>query len=306
MDSSHETVLTAILRALRPLSLAASFLFYALGGGIASYLGEYIDWPLYWSGQAMLILLLVSSFFLNEYFDRPGPPFATRTAPPHLDKNENQPAPVPRVIFLMVAVTTLTVGAILTVVLFSQGNLAPPVFLFLGLSFMLAVLYALPPFRLIYSGYGELVIAILMCNLVPALAFSLQAGDPHRMLAMMTFPLTFLFLAALLALSLQSYLDDMKLHRQTMMLRLGWQRGIGLHNILVGSAYILLAFSIIAGLPFRLGFPAFLSLPVSIFQILQINSIAGGAKPRWRILAITAIASVGLAVYFMNFALWTD
>jgi 1,4-dihydroxy-2-naphthoate octaprenyltransferase len=206
----------------------------------------------------------------------------------------------------MVAVTTLTVGAVITVVLLSQGDLAPTAFLFLGLAFVLALLYALPPLRLIYSGYGELVLAILMTNLFPALAYVLQAGDLHRLLAMMTFPLTLLFLAAMLALSLQSYLFDMKFHRQTMMQRLGWQRGIGLHNILIASAYILLAFSVIASLPFRLGFPAFLSLPVSIYQIRQINGIAGGSKPRWRLLSITAIASVGLAAYFMNLALWTD
>ena len=48
-----------------------------------------------------------------------------------------------------------------------------------------------------------------------------------------------------------------------MMVRLGWQRGMTVHNALIAAADILLAFSVLVGLPFRLAWPAFLSLPAS-------------------------------------------
>lgn len=307
MNQSEETLFKAILRAARPISLLAGVLLYALGGGIAAYLGETIRWPVYWLGQGAVTLLQFSSFFLCEYFERASqPPFESIPVPRSGDEEKKEPAPVPRVIFLQVAVTAMTAGAVLTVILLAGGNLGPVAFLFLGLAFILAMLYAIPPFRLVYSGYGELVIAILVSNLFPAIAFLLQTGALHRLLALLTFPLTFLYLAAMLAQSLSAYLEDMQRERQTMLIRLGWQRGMSLHNFLIAAAFILLAISVLAGLPWRLAYPAFLALPVGIFQIWQINSIAGGVKPRWRLLALTAMASVGFAAYFINLALWTN
>ncbi len=304
MNQPQETFFTAFFRAARPLSLIAGILLYTLGGGIATYLGAAIEWQVYWIGQGAVTLLQLSSFFLREYFDRAAqPPFET-PSPTREDGEERRP--VARVFFLQVALTSLTAGAVLTVLLFAGGNLNPVAFLFIGLAFVLGILYSIPPFRLVYSGYGELIISILITNLFPAFAYVLQAGELHRLLAMLTFPLTFLYLAAILAQSLPSYLEDVRLNRQTMMTRLGWQRGMSLHNFLIVAAYILLALSVLAGLPWQLAFPAFLALPVGVFQIWQINSIAGGGKPRWRLLTFTAMASIGFAAYFINLALWTN
>lgn len=303
MNRTDETIFAAVLKVSQPLSLGAAILFYALGGGIGAYLGEIIDWPLYWIGQGMVILLLLSGFFLREYFDRPGLPFEISNP---RDSKQKQTGRVTRVTFLQVALTTLTAGAVLTVIVMAREGFSSIIFLFVGLAFLLMILYALPPFRLANAGYGELILAVMQANLFPALAFTFQSGEVHRLLAMLTFPLTFLYLASSLALSLRSYLDDMNNNRRTMLLRLGWQRGMGLHNLLIAGAYVLLAFSVIAGLPWRLGSPGFLALPISVYQIWQINQIAAGQKPRWRLLLITAVAAVGLAVYFMNLTLWID
>ncbi|MBE0698210.1 MAG: prenyltransferase [Anaerolineaceae bacterium] len=258
MNQPQETLFKSILHAAHPLSLIAGILLYALGGGIATYLGESINWPVYWIGQGAVTLLQLSSYFLREYFDRAGqPPFEIRTGAPPGNGDKKQPVPPPRVIFLQVALTSMTAGAVLTVLLLAAGRMSPVAFLFIGLAFILAIVYAIPPFRLVYSGYGELILSILITNLFPAFAYILQVGELHRLLAMLTFPLTFLYLAAILAQSLSTYLEDIKQNRQTMLARLGWQRGMSLHNILIAGAYILLAFSVLAGLPWRLAFPAF-------------------------------------------------
>jgi 1,4-dihydroxy-2-naphthoate octaprenyltransferase len=300
------------------MSILGGILLYALGGGIASYLGTQIDWPVYWIGQAAVTLLQLSSNFLREYFDRAGqPPFEARVPRPRqplggekpmADAEESESAPpeleAPRVIFLQAAAATLTIGAVLTVLLIASNTLTPSAFLFLGLAFVLAFLYAVPPFRLVYSGYGELVLAILEANLFPALAFLFQTGETHRLLAMLTFPLTLLYLAATLAVSLREYYRDLKFERQTMLARLGWQRGMWLHNLLIALAYVVLSASVIIGLPWRLAFPAFLALPIALFEIWQMNSIANGGKPQWRLLVYTSLALVGFTVYFLNLALW--
>ncbi len=310
------SLVRALIRAARPWSLLGGVLLYAVGGGIATYLGYQINWPIYWLGQAGITLLQLSSYFLGEYFDRSGqPPFEPRfPRPPRAPEKEKPVAEenvetpteiiVPRVIFFQAAAATLTVGAVITVLLYAENRLTPAVFLFLGLAFILAILYAVPPFQLANSGYGELILAILTANLFPAIAFVLQSGELHRLLAMLTFPLTLLYLATTLAISLQSYYKDLRQNRQTMMARLGWQRGMVLHNALISLAYVVLAVSVIAGLPWRLALPAFFSLPVAIFQIWQMNSIANGGKPHWRLLVFTSLATIGFTVYFMNLALW--
>ena len=335
MSEESRAVLRALVRAARPWLLLASAVFYALGGGIAHFLGTRIDWPVYWLGSAAVTMLLLSSFWLAEYFERSSqPPFEQVVRKRTLRRPEKRkpvlPPPdwevapeevaekadeapqeiveviVPRVIFLQTAAAALTIGAVLTVLLMTENSLNPGTITLLGIALLLGLAYAVPPVRLVGLGYGELVVAILVANLFPALGYLFQVGDLHRLLALLSLPLTFLLLAAMLARSLQGYLEDARRDRQTMMVRIGWQTGMTLHNALIATAYIALAVGVITGLSERLAYPVFLSLPVGLFQIWQMNRIAAGGKPRWRLLAATALATVGLAVYFMNFALWTS
>lgn len=292
------TVFSIIVRASNPMVLLGGLFAYALGAGVADYLGTTIQWTVFLIGLGSVVFLHLSSFFLKEYFDRSGQPAFTSS--PLTDKEE-----LPRVSFLQIGVTTLTAGAVLTVLLVSLGVASPGFYIILGVSFFISIAYAVPPLRLVNSGYGELTLAILQANLIPAMAFLLQTGEFHRLLALLTFPLTFLYLAVFLAMSLRLYLDDLRKERQTMMVRLGWQRGMSLHNLLIASAYLVLAAAFFLGLPWRLAFPIFLSLPVALFEVWQINQIADGKKPRWKLLSLTAVATLGLVYYFMNLALWT-
>jgi 1,4-dihydroxy-2-naphthoate octaprenyltransferase len=175
----------------------------------------------------------------------------------------------------------------------------------LGLAFLVAFFYAVPPFRLVYSGYGELALSLQMANIIPALAFLLQVGNLHRLLAMITFPITALYLAMLLALSLEGYASDEKYRRKTSMVRLGWQRGMNLHNLLILFGFLLFGLAAILGLPWSLTWPGLLGLPLGLFQIWQMSLIASGAKPRWRLLSFNAVATVVLTAYLVTFTLWT-
>ena len=316
MNPTTAAIVRALVRAARPWPVLAGVLLYALGGGIARYLGNTIDWPAYFTGQALMTMLQLSGNFLREYFDRASqPPFeqvARKQPPPdqlRQGADDSQPAEtveiiVPRLVFFQAAAVTLTTGAVMAVLEITAQRMTPVAALFLALAAVLVLLYAVPPFRLVYSGYGELVQAILLANLFPALAFIFQVGDLHRLLGLLTFPLTLMVLAGDLARGLRGYYADYKENRQTMLVRLGWQRGMTLHNVLIAVAFLALAAAVIAGIPARLVLPAFLALPVGIFQIWQMTRIAAGAPPRWRVLDYTAIASVALMAYFLALTLW--
>ena len=55
----------------RPLFLLGAGLVYALGVGIAHFLGSEIDWGLYLLGQAWVTTLQLATHYFNEYFDSP-------------------------------------------------------------------------------------------------------------------------------------------------------------------------------------------------------------------------------------------
>jgi 1,4-dihydroxy-2-naphthoate octaprenyltransferase len=109
-----------------------------------------------------------------------------------------------------------------------------------------------------------------------------------------------------LALSLHAYTDQMRQNRRTLMMRLGWQRGMFLHNVLIFMAYLLLAIAAIFGLPWFLTWPGLLTLPLGVFQVWHIIRIANAYPPRWRLLTLTAISLVGLTSYLLALALWTS
>lgn len=296
--------LRLILRYARLPDLLAGALLYALGAGLTVFLGHPLDWRIYFLGQTCITTLQLSAYFLKSAFDLP-----PVNQPKSLTQDEvlwQRSTILNRNAVLLAAATSLTIGAVFTVILFSNGAIQSGAFIFLGMGILLALAYALPPLRLAYSGYGELIQALLVANITPALAFLLQTGTLHRLLISLTLPLTVLYTALQLALSLRTYARDERFEDRTAMVRLGWSHGMNLHNLLILFAYLFLGFSTLLDLPWVLLRAGLLSLPVGLFQIWQIQRIAGGAKPNWPLLAGTAAATFALTAYFITFALWTS
>ena len=297
---------TRLLQLIRPVYLLGGALLYALGAGVAHYLGNTIDWQVYILGQACITLLQLTTIFLKEYFEA-----LERVASGLTRRRDDQKDPpgedyhLTPPVALAASASVLTFGAIFTALLYRTQNLTVEGFVILGVSFIVAFFYAAPPARLVNSGYGELVIAILMTNLIPALGFLLQVGQLHHLIAMVTFPLTPLYLAMTLAMGLPSYGRDTASEKRTLLVILGWQRGMGLHNLLILIGFLILGVAIVLGLPLRLAWPALLGLPVGLYQIWQINRLIDGGKPHWRLLGINAVATFALVAYLLAFSIWT-
>lgn len=283
-------------------NLLAGALLYVLGAGIVVYRGDLFDWRNFWLGLALVVLLQLSCSYLTTYYTRLQSPMPDRVA--SSEDSSGDGIPLSRGMLLLLAISTLTAGAMITVSLLAVDAITPAVVLVLGLAFILAFAYAVPPFRLVYTGYGELVMAILLTNLVPALGYLLQAGEMTSLLGTLTFPLTALYLAMLLALSLESYYADIKAGKQTLMVRLGWQRGMFLHNVLILIAYLLIGIGMLLNMAWALTWPRLLTLPIGLFQFWHIWQISNGGKTRWKLLRITAIATFAITVYLQAFTLW--
>jgi 1,4-dihydroxy-2-naphthoate octaprenyltransferase len=306
MDSITPSFFKLLVRIVRPWSLLAGALTYMLGAGIAKYLGFGIHVNRFWLGLLAVILLLMASYALKAYYDRIDADSPLHRTQKDLEDEEQKAVQrLTRQSLLLIAFTILTAGAAFTVLLIADGAIQFASLIILAIAFLLAFFYGVPPFRLAYSGYGELSEGIIFSGLIPALAYLLQTGDLHRLLLMLSFPLLALFLAMRLAQSLELYAHDQKLGRRTLIIQIGWLRGMALHNILILGGYLLLVVAAAIGLPWVLTWPGLLTLPVGIFQIYLMNQISAGAKPDWRLLKLTAAATFALTAYLLTLASWT-
>lgn len=287
-------VISILFRPIRPLFLLSGLLLYTLGVGMAHFYGASIDWNLLIYGLLWIISLQTGGSYLLAYFN-----FRADEISEELLGNLRFVRPS----LLFIACVFLAIVAMLsTQVIRYANNFSIYILMF----FMVigAIAYSIPPLRLEITGYGELAISLLVANFIPALGYLLQGGDSWRLLTMVTFPLTVMHLAMLMAFSLSVYATEMKYQRRTLMQRIGWQNGMLLHNILILSAYLLLMLAVPFGLPKRIGIPAILTFPVGIFQIVMIQRIAAGAKPQWNILKVGAAAVFGITAYLLAFSFW--
>lgn len=289
----------------RPFFLFGAALVYALGVGIAQYLGVTIDWGLYFLGQAWVTTLQLATHYFNEYFDSPADTANANRTLFSGGSGALGEEGLPREVAFWAGIASLTGATSFTVMLIRANGMDPALFLVMALIFLGSFFYSIPPVRLVESGYGELSTSIVVASLVPAFAFMLQTGELHRLVVMSTFPLIALHFAMMLVFELPDYANDLKFEKFTLMVRVGWERGIGFHNILILVAFLLIGVALLFGFPSSVALPALLSLPLGLFQIWYINRIAVGAKPNWNLLGVLAILVFGVTAYLLTFSFWT-
>ncbi len=282
--------------------LLFNVLVFALGGGIAHYLGLTINWTAYTSGQGISLMVMLGVFFLNDYFAMLSPSDAL---PPPKTTAEFEALRRIQSAILVSALSFLTISSILFVILLRDGFLNGTAIVLVTAGLLLSVGYVVPPFRLIYSGIGELIVSLLLAMLIPAFSFSMQSPELHRYLSMSTFPLAAFTMATLILYQFTNYASDCKNCQNTLLVRIGWQRGWHLHNILLIVGYLLLGITQFQGLPWVILWPSLLSLPIAIYQIFLMNQVAAGVKPRWSLLKVTSLSIVLLTAYLLTFTFWT-
>lgn len=288
-----------------PAQLLFSVLAYAMGAGVADFLGEAISWENYWIGLSCIIFFIIFSNFLKGYFDFFDPKEYPRGYA-DLIKRDHSGTIIRHTsaAFLITALSALSAGVGMIVLAKARGILGYDAVILIGLVLFLTLFYAAPPLRLVYSGYGELSQAILITNIVPALALLFQTNHLHRLLGMVSFPVTFLFLAMRIGLSLKDYGGDITHDRSTLLSRMGWRRGMFIHNLLALSAYLITGTALLLGLPWGLAWPFLLTLPLALFQVGQINLIQAGSAPKWAMIKASSYALAGLGLYMVTFSLW--
>jgi len=293
MDETKQ-ISKIILDESRILLIFGAIISYFVGAGFVSYIGKNVDWFIFWLGLGIILMFFLSSQYLSLIFSR-NPQFQS-LEPKFRLKYKNT--------FLLLGLTTMSVGAISTFFLFYLIEDTMVIWFFLALLFVLNVVLVIPPCNVRNRGYGDLINAFNLAVLTPAFAQSLQLPELHRSLIMITFPGFFLLLSLFLALSLEKYGSDLQNSRLTLMTVIGWKTGMNFHNIFLLLTYFSYGIVALFSLSFNLLIPAVVAFPFSVLQFWEMIRIGNGEKPRWKFLYLSTGASVGIFVYFLLFNLW--
>jgi 1,4-dihydroxy-2-naphthoate octaprenyltransferase len=290
----------------RPLYVLSAILVYLLGISLNHYLTGLIDWRSLLYGLIWIILLLLAGQYLNEYFDPQA--LAQSTSRKHTPfsgvTGAIGPGKLARPVALWAGLACLAFAASITIRILPFLLNKQAVLFIYGIMFFAELFYALPPFRLVSSGYGELLLSITIVAFVPAIAFLMQGHGMHRLLVLSVFPLTTLHISMLLALEFPDYAADNLQEKRNALTRVGWQRGMLFHNVLLLLSFVLFAMAFILGLPLSVAWPIVFVLPIALYQVWLMNRIAEGAKPNWNMLTLISIATFILSTYILTFSFW--
>jgi 1,4-dihydroxy-2-naphthoate octaprenyltransferase len=289
--SSERSGLASFVGLSNPGLLLAGALLYMIGPAVADYLGHSVLPVRLILGLATVITTLLLAQYLHAYFEILAPRNASGRPPSARSLQRN--------IVLYAAIFCGGALAILLTGMAVQREAPLASWIMVGLGILLAFAYGVPPFRLAASGYGELVIAFGLAGLVPAYGFALQTGEAHRLVWLSSAPLIALILALLVCVRLRDYAGDLQQERRTLIVLLGWETAMGLHDGAVLLAAVLLAAGLAGGLPGRIGVGGAIVLPLAAAQIWQMRRIRSGLPPRWRILISVSAALLLLTAYFI-------
>jgi len=285
--------LFSFVRLSNPGLLAGGTLFYSIGAAVADYLGLPIDRGRLVIGGLVVTTVLLVGQYVDAYFSDPSEAGGTREA------GAGHPVNPPRKRALYAAIVVAGLLAIMLTGMAIQGNGPLVSWLLLGLGIMLVFAYGVPPVRLATTGLGELVASIGLAGLVPSYSFAMQTGELHRLVWLSTAPLIALTFALLITRRLAEYASDLLHERRTMLVRLGWETGMRLHDAAVLVAAVLFAAALAGGLPSRIAIGGLIVLPLAAAQIWQVRRIRNGYPPHWRSLATIAAALLALTAYFI-------
>jgi 1,4-dihydroxy-2-naphthoate octaprenyltransferase len=291
-------MISKLFKIYPPVVIILGILTYTLGTGIARYLGFSIKILTFILGLLALLALQSAAYFLVEYFRLPLTP---REKDESLTQRERY-----RVLLLQISYAALAFAMVIILVLVANRAVKIVAGIFYLIAFILMVVYSIPPMRLSEKGYGELIQAVYLGTVLPTAGFLLQygAGELHRLLTFVTFPLTLLALSFLLIHDFPTFATDQKLAHNTFLTRLSWQYAIPVHHVLIIFTFLFFSAAPLLNVPWGVVWPVFLALPFGIVQVFWLQRIASGGPAFWSFLTALSTTTFGLSVYLLALTFW--
>ncbi|MBW6465843.1 MAG: hypothetical protein K0B06_05010 [Brevefilum sp.] len=290
-------IFRTLLKIIKPFQLVSLVMSYLLGAGLVQYVREMKSWPAFIQGGFFLIFIHLSLECLR---------LLQRLADPRKwpDGLSLKDARLVRLLGATIAATLLTVATTIFINWMQMGVvwqglvvIVSGVFAVGGLYYITQVSEALRRFELLFEVVFFIVIP-------PALAYFLQSSELNRMLTMAVIALVPGYLTNRILALLKRYGGDHKTGVETIVIKMGWENSMLLHNALILLTYLLFALIALLGFPWILLWPVFLSLPIGLLQVWLMERVKRGMKPLWGIMQFATACVLWIPMYLLGFAFW--
>lgn len=290
--------LLKLLKLKHYLFFLIAIIMYFLGGGVSRLFGTNNLNMNFWLGMIWIIGILCGIFFLNSYFSPLN----------YFEFNDEQLLWFrnTRKNLLLVALFSLTSCVLIPVILLRTHSLSVNLGIIFSLTIVISVIMTVFSSRISNSSYLELLFSIFLGCIIPSTSFFILIPVYHNVLVYITFPMTCLTIASILALDFSTYARDQKIDKKTFLRSLTWQNAIPIHNSLVIGFYVFFVLGYFIGIPHKLLWPALLTFPLACLQIYWLFRISRGKKPIWSFFNSLVISVIGLTAYFITFTLWIN
>lgn len=281
---------------IRPLHLLTTLVLYFLGIGFARFLGERIDQGTLLLGLGWLMTLSTGLHFLGDYFDTP---FDQGLPERQIQKSDQK-----KDVLIFIAAALLATTAFLTIFWIASAGISAPLAVVLGFHFFIYGSLVVPGLGIDQTGIGEFFTSFVLVVIPPAVGYLSQVGEYHRFLTLAIFPLFPLHLGLVLTLRLKTFADDLRIDRKTLLVRLGWKRGIVVHNLMLLGGFLLFGFAMVFGMSLRMIGPVFFALPAAGYLIWMLTNFERGAPVRWNLIRFLSLVVFFLPVYMILYTAW--
>lgn len=234
--------------------LIAGLLPYGLGTAVASYQQEKFNLFLFLIAFIGLLFVLVGVEALNEFFD-----WQLGTDRVFL----LNPKPVSRSTFLVGAVAFLFA---LMVAIFLTLKVGIGIIILSLVGFLAALFYLGPPIKLVYRGFGEIIIAICYGPLMMLGSYYVQIQQINfKPLFVSLIPASLLFAISIMN-EVPDYFQDKLVGKKNICVRIGQRNVVRLYGILLIFFYLTFLAGLFSGNLPHLAWAALACLPISLLS----------------------------------------
>lgn len=285
-----------ILAAIKWIDLLFLLTANFLGLAISHYLGIESQWPGFWNGFLFFLFIFIGCKLIGKYIQVQTPSYT----------QESKKKQETIFITLMSGIAFFAISIIPLVSLIISHMINPTNILFISLGIFIVGMVEVFPAQTTQWGLEEFLKAFLYANIIPAFAFSLQMNIYHRLVFLLTFPLFFLYLALFIVINISSVYDSNNMSSGSLLKKIGSFAVLRLHNLSLLMGYLILLAGTFFELPWKLIWPALMTIPTGLIQIWQVNQILSGRKPNVQALNFSAVCIVLFTAYFLILSLWLN
>jgi 1,4-dihydroxy-2-naphthoate polyprenyltransferase len=259
------------LKAIRAPFFTATLVPVLLGSTLAWHNTSLFSWPFFF-------LILIAALFMhagtnlsNDFFDHvSGNDVVNKTPTPFSGGSRViQEKLIPAKQILMAAVIFFAAGSILGVYLNFKlpGN---TLILFGSLGLFLGFFYTAPPFRLGYSGVGEMAVGLGFGPLAVLSSYFVQAKTLSYEAFFASIPIGILIALVLFINEFPDYGADRKVGKKTMVVLIGKKKSAFTFILFAILAYLWILLGVFYGLMPYLALITFFTLPIMLIAISKL------------------------------------